>query len=29
VPKDDFGPDVLADIWARREELRTGGFAAA
>jgi DNA-binding NarL/FixJ family response regulator len=33
VPKDDFGPDVLADIWARRQELRqalhTGGFEAA
>jgi len=29
VPKDDFGPDVLTDIWARCEELRTSGFAAA
>jgi DNA-binding NarL/FixJ family response regulator len=33
VAKDDFGPDVLADIWARRQELRralhTGGFEAA
>ncbi|HZQ84949.1 MAG TPA: response regulator transcription factor [Acidimicrobiales bacterium] len=33
VAKDSFGPDLLADIWARREELlqalRTGGFAAA
>jgi len=29
VAKDDFGPDVLADIWARREELLTTGFAAA
>ena len=29
VAKDSFGPDVLADIWARREELLTTGFAAA
>jgi DNA-binding NarL/FixJ family response regulator len=29
VAKDTFGPDVLADIWARRQELRTTGFAAA
>ncbi|MBV8690061.1 MAG: response regulator transcription factor [Actinobacteria bacterium] len=29
VAKDHFGPDVLADIWARRQELRTTGFAAA
>ena len=29
VAKDAFGPDVLADIWARRHELRTTGFAAA
>ena len=29
VAKDSFGPDVLVDIWARREELLTSPFAAA